>query len=135
MEPMKLTNWFVDKPCTVLCVCFAILLFITGITFKQNWIFLSDTHDRDFLIWSDPLVERSDMKTLAFDYLEKYDGKRPKALDFFLKMVNISEDEFYDHVFNHIVYPHKELDRNILKNNQLNKSPSDFIEIEKMINK
>ena len=67
--------------------------------------------------------------------VEKYDGKRPKALDFFLKMVDISEDKFYDYVFNHIVYPQKEIDRNILKKNQLNNSPSDFAEIERMLNK
>ena len=32
------------------------------------------------LIWSDPLVVRSDMKNLAFDYLEKYDGKKMKDI-------------------------------------------------------
>ena len=74
-------------------------------------------------------LERDD----ALKMVNAYDGKRPKALDFFLKITNISEDEFYDYAFNHIVDPHEELDRNFLKKNMSNKVPKDFDEIEKSL--
>ena len=48
-------------------------------------------------------------------------------------ITNISEDEFYDYAFNHIVDPHEELDRNFLKKNMSNKVPKDFDEIEKSL--
>lgn len=63
--------------------------------------------------------------------VENYDGRRPKALDFFLKLTGITEDEFYDYAFNHIVDPHEEVDREILKKNISNNIPKDFEEIEK----
>ena len=50
----------------------------------------------------------------ALELVKTYDGKRPKALDFFLKMTGISEDEFYDYAFNHIVDPHEEINREFL---------------------
>lgn len=67
----------------------------------------------------------------ALELVKTYDGKRPKALDFFLKMTGIKEDEFYDFAFNHIVDPHKEIDREFLKKNVSNNVPKDFEEIEK----
>ena len=63
--------------------------------------------------------------------VKTYDGRRPKALDFFLKLTGITEDEFYDYAFNHIVDPHEEIDREILKKNISNNVPIDFEEIEK----
>ena len=33
-----------------------------------------------------------------------YDGKKPKSLEIFLKIIKISEDEFYDIVKKHIVF-------------------------------
>jgi len=63
--------------------------------------------------------------------VETYDGRRPKALDFFLKITGITENEFYDYAFNHIVDPHEEVDREILKKNISNNVPKDFEEIEK----
>ena len=41
----------------------------------------------------------------ALELCKIYDGKRPKSLDVFLKIVNITEDEFYDIVKTHIVSP------------------------------
>ena len=46
-------------------------------------------------------------------------------------MTGISEDEFYDYAYNHIVDPHKEIDREFLKKNVSNNVPKDFEEIEK----
>tara|TARA_B100001093_G_scaffold384643_1_gene370369 strand:+ start:20661 stop:21824 length:1164 start_codon:yes stop_codon:yes gene_type:complete len=67
----------------------------------------------------------------AVKLVDAYDGKRPKALDFFLKMTGINEDEFYDYAFNHVVDPHEEIDRDFLRNNSSNRIPDDFKEIEK----
>lgn len=67
----------------------------------------------------------------AVKLVNAYDGKRPKALDFFLKMTGINEDEFYDYAFNHVVDPHEEIDRDFLRNNSSNRIPDDFKEIEK----
>jgi hypothetical protein len=67
----------------------------------------------------------------AVKLVKAYDGKKPKALDFFLKMTQITEDEFYDYAFNHIVEPNKEVSRDFLKKNISNKVPDDFQEIEK----
>ena len=50
---------------------------------------------------------------------------------FFLKMTNITEDEFYDYAFNHIVDPHEEIEREDLKKNVSNTIPKDFENIEK----
>ena len=71
----------------------------------------------------------------ALKLVETYDGKRPKALDFFLKLTNITEDEFYDYAFKHVVEPHKEPNRDFLKRNISNSVPSDFKEIEEKLNK
>ncbi len=69
----------------------------------------------------------------AVRLVEAFDGKRPKALDFFLEITKITEDEFYDFAFNHIVDPHQEIDKNILKNNVSNTIPSDFPSIQKKL--
>ena len=44
---------------------------------------------------------------------EKYDGKRPASIDWFLEILQISEDEFYDILLKHQVHPWK-FDRNII---------------------
>jgi hypothetical protein len=36
---------------------------------------------------------------------EKYDGKKPASLDYFLEVLQITEDEFYDILSKHRVYP------------------------------
>ena len=48
-------------------------------------------------------LNREDGKKLV----EKYDGKRPYALDQFLEILGITEDEFIRLVENHVVSPHK----------------------------
>ncbi len=61
-----------------------------------------------------------------------YDGKKPKSLELFLKLVNISEDDFYDIVFDHLVSPRQEWDKEKEKRNTSNFTPKDFNEwIEK----
>ena len=65
-------------------------------------------------------------RSTALELCKIYDGKKPKSLDIFLKIIQISEDEFYDIVEKHIVFPNKVLDREELKKNQSNIRPSDF---------
>jgi hypothetical protein len=68
------------------------------------------------------------------ELVKTYDGKRPSSLDGFLKILNISENEFYDIVFNHIVHPHKPENIETLKSNKNNRTPKDIINFEKLIN-
>jgi hypothetical protein len=68
------------------------------------------------------------------ELVKTYDGKRPSSLDGFLKILNISENEFYDIVFKHIVHPHKPENIESLKSNKNNHTPKDIINFEKLIN-
>jgi hypothetical protein len=63
--------------------------------------------------------------------VKEYDGKRPKSLDFFLSLVKMTEDEFYDTVFTHVVEPNQKLEKDYLIKNTTNKVPKDFINWEK----
>ena len=75
MEPMRLTNWFVDCPFTVMLLSFAILIGISALVWQEGWFSLTDPNSRDFLLWKHPIVVKNDMRGLAYDYLEKYDVK------------------------------------------------------------
>jgi hypothetical protein len=55
-----------------------------------------------------------------------YDGKRPRALDLFLKITNMTEDQFYNIVESHVVYPNKMPNKEFLKKNVSNIVPTDF---------
>ena len=67
----------------------------------------------------------------AKDLVKLYDGKRPKALDLFLKINEINEDEFYEIVENHVVAPHQMPEKDFLKKNHSNIVPSDIDEWSK----
>ena len=43
----------------------------------------------------------------AIELVNKYDGKRPSALDVFLKMLDITEDEFNEIVAKHVISPYE----------------------------
>lgn len=58
--------------------------------------------------------------------VKEYDGKRPKSLDFFLGLVKMTEDEFYNTIFTHIVEPNQKLEKDYLIKNTTNKVPKDF---------
>ena len=60
------------------------------------------------------------------ELVKNYDGKRPHALDYFLKILDLEEDSFYKIVFEHVVKPHKPESINELKSNKTNKIPKDF---------
>ena len=48
-------------------------------------------------------IDRKKAKKLV----NKYDGKKPKSLALLLKILNISEDEYYKIIKSHVVYPNK----------------------------
>ncbi len=58
--------------------------------------------------------------------VKEYDGKKPKSLEYMLKILNISEDEFYDIVLKHVVKPHEPEEIRTLKLKKSNKTPNDF---------
>ena len=62
----------------------------------------------------------------ALELCKIYDGKKPKSLDIFLKIIKISEDEFYDLIQKQIVAPNKMWDKEVIKNDKSNITPSDF---------
>lgn len=64
----------------------------------------------------------------ALELVKDYDGKRPKALDFFLKIMDISELEFYNIIAKHVVAPHSMPDPSSIEKN--NNIPSDFDKFE-----
>ena len=67
----------------------------------------------------------------AIELCKIYDGKKPKSLDLFLKMVKISEDEFYEIIQSHIVHPSPVWNKEEVKQIKSNIVPSDFDNWEK----
>jgi N-acetyl sugar amidotransferase len=67
----------------------------------------------------------------AVELCEIYDGKKPKSLDLFLKMINITEDEFYEIIQSHIVSPSPVWNKEEMKKKKSNIVPSDFDNWEK----
>ncbi len=68
------------------------------------------------------------------DLVAMYDGKKPKSLNLFLKITNISEDEFYKIVREHEIFPNKMDNDNFLKKNSSNITPHDYDDWEKKFN-
>lgn len=67
----------------------------------------------------------------GLDLTKMYDGKKPKSLSIFLKLINMNEKEFYEVVKKHVVLPHKiENYDNFLKSSS-NIKPKDFDEWNK----
>lgn len=62
----------------------------------------------------------------AVELVRNHDGYRPHALDYFLKITGMTEDEYYETVLRHVVAPHKPEDINTLKSRKSNKKPKDF---------
>ena len=67
----------------------------------------------------------------AIELVKNHDGYKPHALEYFLKITGMSEDEYYKIVFEHVVKPHKPEDINFLKSKKSNKKPKDFEEFFK----
>jgi hypothetical protein len=68
---------------------------------------------------------RMDRET-AVELVKNYDGYRPHALDYFLKITVMTENEYYKIVFEHVVGPHRPESVDVLKSKKTNKKPKDF---------
>ncbi len=62
----------------------------------------------------------------ALELCKTYDGKKPKALELFLKITDMSEEEFYNVVKKHVVSPHKLPSKEVLDRNSSNIKPEDL---------
>ena len=60
-----------------------------------------------------------------------YDGKKPKSLDIFLKLINMNEKEFYEIIKKHVVSPHKIVSYDEFIKSSSNIKPKDFDEWSK----
>lgn len=70
-------------------------------------------------------------KDKAEELCKIYDGKKPKSLSLFLRLINLSEDDFYDLIKKHIVSPSDIWDKDEIKKETSNITPSDFDDWEK----
>lgn len=64
-EPNCLTKLFVNRPCTVLLVGFALMFVITGVVAYAGWLELNDPLDREYMVWEDKYVNDFDKSILA----------------------------------------------------------------------
>ena len=53
---MRLTNWYVDRPKTVLTIGFGLLIVISAISFYAGYFDLIPQHNREYLVWDHPSV-------------------------------------------------------------------------------
>jgi len=67
----------------------------------------------------------------ALDLVNKYDGRRPAALDRFLKILEIDEAEFMQVVQRHVVAPHRM--PNMEEITRTNREPDDFADFDKRL--
>ena len=64
-EPNCLTKLFVNKPCWVILIGFAIMFVITGVVGAAGWLLPNDPLDRDYMVWEDKYVNDFDKSILA----------------------------------------------------------------------
>ena len=62
----------------------------------------------------------------ALELCKTYDGKKPRALELFLKITKMSDNEFYNIVEKHVVSPHKPPPREELNKKTSNIKPKDL---------
>ena len=51
---MKITDMFVDKPCTIIMAGIALLILLTIIAVACKLFEMDSPSDREYLVWSDP---------------------------------------------------------------------------------
>lgn len=73
-EPNKLTTWFVDKPCQMLCGAYCLLVVITIISIAAKFFALDTEQGREWLVWDDPVTQTYEKFKLADIYIEKNSG-------------------------------------------------------------
>ncbi len=62
----------------------------------------------------------------GIELVKNHDGFKPHALEYFLKITGMTENEYYEEVFKHVVEPHKPEKLDVLKSKISNKKPKDF---------
>ena len=60
-SPMQITNVLVDYPCSILMCGLVLFIALGSIALSLNYFLYDYSHQRDYLIWSDPKVETWDM--------------------------------------------------------------------------
>lgn len=66
-KPMKLTSWFVDRPCTVMLTAIGMLVLIAVISYLLGFFKMTEQHRREYLIWDDEKTYLYDMREAAID--------------------------------------------------------------------
>lgn len=51
---MKITNHFVDRPCTIIAIGIFILIILTIIAMACKFFDMDPPGDREYLVWDDP---------------------------------------------------------------------------------
>lgn len=69
----------------------------------------------------------------GLELTQKYDGRRPAALDRFLRILDIDEQQFIDVVSKHVVAPNKMPDIGSIP--KVNREPDDFREFDKKLDR
>lgn len=60
-QPMKITNLFVDRPCTVMLSGFVVLILIAAASYMLGLFEMTEQHRREYLIWDDDATNVYDM--------------------------------------------------------------------------
>jgi len=58
-------------------------------------------------------------RSRAMKLIKQYEGKKPASLGIFLEYMGLNEQEFYDIVFRHVIYPNQPVDIRKLKNGKM----------------
>ena len=75
-EPMRLTNYMVDKPGRVMIIGFSILVLFTAITLGLQWFNMNPQHQREYLIWDDIRTQVYDMRMAGLAEVTKLNGEQ-----------------------------------------------------------
>lgn len=72
--PMKLTELFVERPCTMLCGSYCILLALAVLAVMAGFFDLNTEQGREWYVWDDPITKDFEKYTLADTYISKNSG-------------------------------------------------------------
>ena len=73
---MRITDFMVDRPCTVICISYFLLLVFAVITGAAGYMMpsLEGGRNRDYLIWKHPLQVDKDTLDLADEFIRDTSG-------------------------------------------------------------
>lgn len=79
-KPFWLAKIYVKFPWIVVAVSWLVILMCFGITAIFGLFSLSDSEEREFFVWSDPIIEAWDMKVLSQEDIDKSIAGSQQAL-------------------------------------------------------